>query len=148
MAKKTAARGAIHFRISPSRPLLMVDAEVNGAGPFNFVLDTGASFCVITPDTAVAAGIRPAGKGPTAIGAGGRLKAGLAKLKTFRLGAHTAKNLGVAVLGLDDIEKQLGVKVAGLIGYNYLKNYVVTLDYPQGLLRLKPRAVSRGATKR
>jgi hypothetical protein len=104
---------------------------------------------VITPDTAAAAAVQPAGKGPTAIGAGGRIKAGLAKLKTFRLGSHMARNLGVAVMGLEEIEVRLGVRVAGLIGYNFLKNYVVTLDYPQGRLLLEQRAVSRrSAAKR
>ncbi|MBR0714333.1 TIGR02281 family clan AA aspartic protease [Bradyrhizobium liaoningense] len=141
MPRTSAPRGAIRFRISPTRPLLMVEAEVNGQGPFNFVLDTGASFCVITPKTAAAIGLKPAGKKPTAIGAGGRIQASLAKLKNFRLGSHAVRNLGVAIMALDHIEQRLGVEVAGLVGYNFLKAFVVTLDYPNGLLRLKRRAV-------
>lgn len=149
MAGTSAPRGAIRFRISPTRPLLMVEAEVNGQGPFNFVLDTGASFCVVTPDTAAAVGLQPEGKRPTAIGAGGRIAARLAKLKSFRLGPHTARNLGVAVMGLEQIEQRLGTEVAGLIGYNFLRGFIVTLDYPRGLLRLKRPAVrTRKAAKR
>ena len=149
MAGTSAPRGAIRFRISPTRPLLMVEAEVNGQGPFNFVLDTGASFCVITPDAAAVVGLKPAGKKPTAIGAGGRIEASLAKLKSFRLGSHGVRNLGVAIMALDHVEQRLGVKVAGLVGYNFLKTFVVTLDYPKGLLRLKRPAVrTRKAAKR
>src|SRR5438132_5032135 len=103
MVKKTASRGGICFRISPDRPLLLVEVEVNGHGPFNFVLDTGASFSVITPDTAKAAGVRSSGKGPTAVGAGGVVKATFARLKTFRIGRRVARNLGVAVMNLDEI---------------------------------------------
>jgi hypothetical protein len=52
-------------------------------------------------------------------------------------------------MGLEEIEMRIGVRVAGLIGYNFLKNYVVTLDYPQGRLLLEQRAVSRrSAAKR
>ena len=149
MAKKVVPRGAIRFRISSSRPLLMVDVEVNGLGPFNFVLDTGASFSVITPDTARAVGMAREGEKPTAIGAGGRIEAGFAKLASFRLGSHAVRNLGAAVMPLDAVEQQLGVKIAGLIGYNFLKRFVVTLDYPGGFLRLRPRAVrKRAAAKR
>jgi predicted aspartyl protease len=148
MAKKVAPRGAIRFRVSPSRPLLMVEAEVNGLGPFNFALDTGASFCVVTPDTARTAGVALAGEKPTAIGAGGRIEAGFARLASFRLGSHSVRNLGAAVMELNEVEQQLGVKVAGLIGYNFLKRFVVTLDYPKGLLRLKRHPVRRrGAAK-
>lgn len=149
MAKKVTPRGAIRFRISPSRPLLMVEVEVNGRGPFNFALDTGASFCVITPDTARAIGLALEGEQPTAVGAGGRIEAGFAKLASFQLGSHKVRNLGAAVMALDAVEQQLGVKIAGLVGYNFLKRFVVTLDYPGGFLRLKPHAVrTPGAAKR
>ena len=143
MAKKVVPRGAIRFRISSSRPLPMVDAEVNGLGPFNFTLDTGASFCVVTPDTARAVGITLEGEQPTAIGAGGQIEAGFAKLASFRLGSHTVRNLGAAVMPLDAVEQQLGLSIAGLIGYNFLKRFVVTLDYPGGFLRLKPHTVRK-----
>ena len=145
MVKKISSRAGIPFRISLRRPLMMLDVEVNGFGPFNFVLDTGASFCVLTPDTARAAGVLRAAKIPTAIGAGGRVNAGLAKLRTLRLGPHEARNLEVALISLDEVEKHVGVKVAGLIGYNFLKKYIVTIDYPARRLWLKRpgRAVVR-----
>jgi predicted aspartyl protease len=111
--------------------------EVNGLGPFNFVLDTGASSSVITPNTAKAAGVKRTGKSPIAVGAGGRIKAGLAKLKTLRLAPYTARNLEVALMDLDGVEKRLGIRVAGIIGYNFLRNYVVTIDFPARRLYLK-----------
>jgi predicted aspartyl protease len=146
MDRKIASRGGISFRISPNRPLLLVEVEVNGHGPFNFVLDTGASFSVITPDTAKAAGVRSTGKSPTAVGAGGFVKASLAKLKTLRLGTRTARNLGVAMMSLDEVEKRLGVRIDGLIGYNFLKNYVVTINYPERRLFLKQHKANKRKT--
>jgi predicted aspartyl protease len=143
MSKQPSSSEGIRFRISPKRPLLLVEVEVNGLGPFKFILDTGASSSVITPDTAKAAGVQPTGKSPIAVGAGGRVKAGLAKLKTLRLAPHTVRNLEVALMDLDGVEKRLGVRIAGIIGYNFLRNYVVTIDYPAGRLYLK-----RGAGKR
>jgi predicted aspartyl protease len=146
MDRKIAPRGGICFRISPNRPLLLVEVDVNGHGPFNFVLDTGASFCVITPDTAKAAGVQSTGKSPAAVGAGGLVKASLAKLKTLRLGPRTARNLGAAMMSLDEVEKRLGVPIDGLIGYNFLKSYVVTIDYPQRRLFLKQHKADKRKT--
>lgn|SRR5262245_35853844 len=143
MSKKAAARAGIRFRIGPKRPLLVVDVKVNGAGPFAFVLDTGASFSVITPRTAKAVGITPTGESPTAIGAGGRIEAGLCRLETFKLGAHLVRNLDVALMSLDEVEKPLGLRIGGLIGYNFLRQYVVTIDYPAKRLHLTARRAKR-----
>jgi predicted aspartyl protease len=138
MRMPTSVRQGIRFRISPKRPLLMVKVQINDRGPFDFVLDTGASLSVITPATAEAAGVRASGENPTAIGAGGRIKAGLTKIESLTLGACTARNLQVALMDLDGVGKPLGIRLGGLIGYNFLRNYAVTIDYPARQLFLKP----------
>jgi predicted aspartyl protease len=141
--EKSSSSEGIRFRISPKKPLLVVEAEVNGIGPFRFVLDTGASVSVITPDTARSAGVEPTGESPTAVGAGGPVRARFARLKTLRVGPRSARNLEVAVMNLDRIEKPLGIRVAGLIGYNFLRKYVVIIDYRAGRLHLERDAERR-----
>jgi predicted aspartyl protease len=134
----TSTTEGIRFRISRNRPLLIVKVRVNDRGPFNFIFDTGASSSVITPSTAEAADIRPTGERPAAVGAGGRIKASLTKIKSLTLGSCSTRNLDVALMNLDHLEKPVGVRLGGIIGYNFLRNYVVTIDYPAGRLFLKP----------
>ena len=116
----------------------IVEVEVNGLGPLRFILDTGASMTVITPAAAKAAGVKPTGQKPTAVGAGGQSPARLAKLKSFRVGTHAARNLEVVLLNLSHVEKPLGIQLDGIIGYNFLRNCVLTIDYPHRMLYLYP----------
>src|SRR5690606_14375019 len=45
------------------RGLPMVQARLNGRGPYNFLLDTGASTSLVRHKVAVEAGLRPVGQG-------------------------------------------------------------------------------------
>jgi predicted aspartyl protease len=136
MQKSPPTDKGIRFRITPKRPLLVVRVEVNEAGPFNFIVDTGASSSVITPRVAETIGLRSTGKNPLAVGAGGPVEARAGKLKSLRLAHVTVRNLSVAVMDLKPIQKHLGVRVAGIVGHDVLRNCVVTIDYPAGRLYL------------
>jgi len=131
-------REGIGFRLTRLRPVPIVEAEVNGVGPLRFILDTGASMTVITPAAAQAAGVKPTGQKPTAVGAGGASAARLARLKRFRVGTRAVRGLQVVLLNLSHVEKPLGIQLDGIIGYNFFRNCVVTIDYPQRMLYLAP----------
>jgi predicted aspartyl protease len=128
----------IAFRLTRLRPVPIVEVEVNGLGPLRFILDTGASMTVITPAAAQVAGIKPTRQKPTAVGAGGQSPARLAKLKRFRVGTHAARDLEVVILNLSHVEKPLGIKLDGIIGYNFLRDCILTIDYPHRMLYLHP----------
>lgn len=133
----------IEFRLTWRRPVPIVDVKVNGVGPLRFILDTGASMTVITPVAAQAAGVKPTGKKPTAVGAGGNFPARLAKLKRFQVGAHEARGLEVVLLNLSDVEKTLGIQLDGIIGYNFFRDGVLTIDYAHRMLYLDPASRKR-----
>jgi predicted aspartyl protease len=121
---------------SPAKPLILVDAYANGQGPFQFVIDTGTSTTAITPELAKQLGVAAEPADPaTAGGAHVEVTAGL--LPSFRVGDARSDNLAVVVADFFAmLSNALGAKLDGIVGYNFLRQYKVILDYPNETLRL------------
>lgn len=121
---------------SPAKPLILVDIHANGAGPFQFAIDTGTSTTAIRPDLAKQLGIESSPVGPVTTGrAPVQVTAG--SIHSFQLGGARIDGLPVVVAdffsALSDV---LGVRLDGIVGYNFLRNYKVVLDYPNETLGL------------
>ena len=127
----------ISFKIAdPAKPLVLVPAYINGQGPYDFILDTGAGTTVLSKDLAEELGIE-AGESKEARGAGGGLRVTLSRANSFSVGASEQKNVEVALLDMNELSKNCGIdKLAGIVGYNYLKKYTVTIRYPDSVLQL------------
>jgi clan AA aspartic protease (TIGR02281 family) len=102
---------------------------INGKGPFDFIVDTGASATVITPTLARRAGVAAGGSKAKATGANGHMKATIARLKTLAVGPVEVKNLEVAVISLATLNRTIGQRIGGIIGYSFLKRFRTTIDY-------------------
>lgn len=124
------------FELRGRRPHLSV--RINGKGPFNFVLDTGASACVISNATAEQIGVRPvaAGGHARAVGGNGTFPIVYGVLKSLELGPV---KLGTVPVYLRDIQSltENGAKVDGFLGLSTLADFNLTLDYPQRTLSLR-----------
>jgi len=134
------ARGAqteIPIRLaSAAKPLLLVDVYANGRGPFQFAIDTGTSTTAITPELAKQLGVAtsPAGAGTTG-GAAIDFSAGL--LQSFQLGGAKSDNLPIVIADFFSmLSTAIGAKLDGIVGYNFLRNYKVMIDYPNETLTL------------
>jgi predicted aspartyl protease len=126
----------IPFRLSKGDHLILLKVYVNESGPFDFVLDTGASMTVIASTTARRADIRTTGPKATALGLQGKLTATVIRLKSLRAGTLEVKNLSAAIVDLAPLDRTLKRMVGGIIGYNLLRRYRLTLDYPNRRLYL------------
>jgi len=122
------------FRIESGRPIITVDAVVNGNGPFNFVVDTGASHTVISNQTAEKLGLNgnspcccESTTGRSAQGAGGPVAARATTVESVRVGDVEVKNVEVALIDL----KSLSNAWDGIIGYTFMKDFKVVIDYPR-----------------
>ena len=133
----SAIHGEVRFRLAgPVKPLVLVPAFVNGAGPHAFVLDTGASATVLSPALAASLRIETVATGPMT-GAGGLVQATLGRVASLTVGSAALEDVAVMVADLlAELGRAAGTRLDGVLGYNFLRHFRVTLDYPNGVLWL------------
>lgn len=129
---------------------IVVQATVNGHGPFSMLLDTGADPSIVELGTAKSIGLKIAATGQQ--GSGGGTGANLAyetSLPLIQLGGLTASNVDALAMDLSKLSSALGRPVGGVLGYSLLKGRIVQIDYPNRTVRLRASAPScAGATRR
>jgi predicted aspartyl protease len=127
----------VNFRLAGgAQPLILVPASVNGDGPHEFILDTGAGISLLTPEFAERVGATIT-KTTEGMGAGGKVAISLGVVESVAIGQANALNVQVAITSeLQRIGAVIGAKVDGNIGYSYLKNFRLTLDYQEHTLQL------------
>jgi len=126
------------FTVGPEKPLITVETMVNGKGPFNFVVDTGASHSAIANQTAQKIGISlqetgccESTRGRNAQGAGGAVAARTTTVDSIRVGDTEVKDVEVAIIDLTSLSTALQQTLDGIIGKNFMKDYRVIIDYPK-----------------
>jgi len=134
-AAPAAAR--VSFRVlGGAQPLLVVPVQVNERGPFAFILDSGAGTTLLTPALAKSLGVESTGtkQGQTA---GGAVEVSLAVVDSLGVGGLSRSNLEVAILDLSRISQTIGAPLDGDLGYNFLKDFRLTIDFQKSELRLE-----------
>jgi len=133
---RAAPRAEIPLRLAhPAKPLIVVPATVAGTGPHPFALDTGASVCVIARPLATRLGIRTKVI-PALTGGGGAIPSSSGLVPSLAVEAARVTNLSVADF-LEALSQALGSELLGIVGHNYLREFLVMVDYPSGVLRLE-----------
>jgi len=131
------ARIEVPIRLaSAAKPLILVDVCANGRGPFQFAIDTGTSTTATSPELAKGLGVKssPVGAGTTG-GAPVDFFAG--SLRSFQLGGAKIDDMPVVVADFFAmLNAAIGAKLDGIVGYNFLRNYQVGIDYPGETLTL------------
>lgn len=118
-------------RVGPGGAALVVPVHLNGLGPWDFVLDTGATLTCV--DVAVADSLdldEPSGRRGVGMGIGSE-QPGTMRLVQFdsvRIGDASASDLMGCAVDLQQFRAQ-GVEVHGLVGLNFLTSFRVTLDF-------------------
>lgn len=122
---------------SPERGHIIVAASVNGSRPLHLIFDTGGSN-VVTPQVAREIGLH--GSGSIASGGAGESQVSLqlATGTTLHLGNATVAGQQFAILPLPPSIVGITGRYAvdGIIGYEVLKNFVVSIDYANKRLTL------------
>jgi len=123
-------REAIPFTLATAWPLSLVQVTINGKGPFQFALDTGASVTLVSRAVARAAELGP---GETVnIASPGAAQAGGARLVQTRigLGDTVRENRKVAITGsLAPLTIQAGTKIDGVLGADFFEGTRLTIDF-------------------
>src|SRR5262249_33696104 len=94
-----------------------VHAAVNGRYSGQFLLDTGASICVIGPVAARRLDLTPTGQEVSLTTANGVVHAPLVRIATLDIGGHRAHDVDAVVA------PAAPSPLAGLIGLSYLNNF-------------------------
>jgi predicted aspartyl protease len=132
-----SARAEIPLRLAnPAKPLILIDTYLNGLGPFQFAVDTGTSTTAIAPELAKQLGLTTSSIGPGTTG-GAHVAVTASALQSFAAGSAKVDDMAIVVADFFSMLSQaVGAKLDGIVGYNFLRNYKVVIDYPNEILRL------------
>lgn len=111
--------------------LVGVPVHINGQGPHNFVVDTGAGNTVMTTKLAELLGIEVKAVHGLVRGVGGDVELKLAGLESLSVGSAQITNSQVVVLDLRKVSPKGDLIEYGIIGYDFLKNFETIIDYPR-----------------
>lgn len=128
----------IPFELSRNHIFLRV--QVNGTGPYSFMLDTGSEANIIATDILGSVGAKGGTEGAVAGVGEGQSQALVLSNIGFQIGDLRLSPDTVFGMPLDAISGLEGRKVDGLMGYDFFRDHVVEIDYQRRLLRLTDAA--------
>ena len=147
-----SVRGPRHDQMPVYRPYagadkLYVEADPGDGVPRLFMVDTGASISVITPEVADALKLTISDAGDELVGLGGRAAWRRANLSDLKIGSYKVYDVEVAV-GVPGVPTTAGLApVAGILGNNVWGRFQLAIDYPANLLELaRPGTMELPAT--
>ncbi len=121
----------------PDRPLILVDVLVNTLKTYQFILDTGASQTVVSPALAGQMGVVST-LVKTVISAGGAVTSSPGILKSLRIGDASIEDVSVMISDVfSPLNQAVGIIMDGILGYNVLREFRLTIDYPNGTLQFR-----------
>jgi predicted aspartyl protease len=109
---------------------LTVDVKINGQGPFQFVVDTGADRTVLTPNVVERLALPP---GPEIIvhGVSGTVTTSTARIVSLRAGDSRLTDVNLPVLPHDRVGAD------GLLGVDILEGRNIVMDFPKKRLEIR-----------
>jgi clan AA aspartic protease (TIGR02281 family) len=128
----TAAKASIPFE--KRGQVVVVEVMLNNTVPVRLVVDTGATYTMISAATAKELSIDPqrAQRTMPFQTANGVIQAPLANLESVIVGGMEMKNLTAAIH-----DAVPSAQVAGLLGLNFLSNFRLDIDTEKGMLHLE-----------
>lgn len=123
------ARGIVPLERSPLG-VWIVRAKLNGRVEGRFLLDTGATWCAVTPRTAARLRLPQVGEQIEMQTGGGVVPMPLVRIAMIEIGGRRARRVQATIVPTD-----LG-GLDGVIGMNFLNQFVYAIDPRRRVLRL------------
>jgi len=120
------------FEFADKAPLVVVEARLNNKGPLKFIVDTGATKIVVTRQIGQIfdlGGISQGRKKALSGSLAGTTMI-LSKVKSVQVGEAKSTDVEVGVQDLSLCDG-VGVPLDGVLGYTFMKDYRVTINYPR-----------------
>lgn len=115
---------------------VVVFAKVNGTGPYNMLLCTGSNASVI--ESGLARQMKVAAM-PVSVAGGKALppfSMVFPDLDRVEIGGFEARHVEAVAARLDSLSRRLGIQVHGTLGYSFLRNRAVRIDYARQVISL------------
>lgn len=123
----------------PATPILPLESaqiavpvDIDGTGPFKFLLDTGSQVTVLEPSLAEQLELPSVGS-VGVVSVGGQSTASLAAVQRIGIGPNEIRLARVAVMDLAAIQK-VHPLVRGVLGQDFLAHFDLLIDRPHMLL--------------
>jgi predicted aspartyl protease len=131
-------REALGFKMVKN--LIIIQININGKGPFNFVLDTGVGLFIISDPKLIDSVSIKNLRNITIVGfgEGEALSAYVAPSVEVQFGSAIAKNMPAAILKKDifELSNYAGMPIHGLIGYEFFNSFIVRMNFPLNTLTI------------
>lgn len=133
----------------------VVEAKWDKHGPWHFLVDTGSSVTLVSPEFAKRYGKEDVGPPAPPVrvmsSEGDTTVLPTTIVRRINLKGARFDNVRALVRDFSDLSSHLGVKIDGILGFPVFRNTVFTLDYPAGKLVISSPSARRevhGATVR
>lgn len=131
----------------PMANYLIVQGKWDKRGPYNFLIDTGASVTLVSPELAARYGVKSTAPTPSPLvrvksadGETALLTA--ATLRRIELGGARFENVQVLIYDSAAISAHLGIRIDAILGFPLFRETLLTLDYPNSRVLLQRRSAS------
>ena len=132
----TASGSSVELDMEMNGQHVFVPVSVNGSEPLWFIFDTGAGVTCLEMETAKELGVQMKGE-IQARGAGeGSVTARFVSGVTLDMGGVELETEQVVALPFGMLEPKFGRRVDGILGYDYISQYVITIDYANEKIRI------------
>lgn len=120
------------------RSQIVVPVSINHAGPFDFMVDTGAQVTTVDPVLAADLHLKPQGTAGV-VGVGVYARAPLTILDTVEAGSHKVEKVSAVIQELGQTELA-DRKVRGVLAGNFLEHFDLLIDYSRNIVCLDDSA--------
>jgi predicted aspartyl protease len=115
---------------------IIVSVKIGGKGPYQMLVDTDTDPSVIDLSTAKELGLGLDSKSYSATGGGTSPQTiQLTRLPSVELGTILAKDVAAVAVDLKKVAAKLERPLHGVLGYSFLKDRIVQIDYAESKLR-------------
>jgi hypothetical protein len=131
----------------------VVESKWDDGKTYRFLIDTGSSATLISPDLARRFALKPKkDAGPDRVRVrsahGGEIELDQLTLRRIALGTASFRGVPVLVHDFTDFSHQLGLQIDGILGFPLFRDTLVTLDYPGQRLVIAPATTGQAAPRR
>jgi len=122
---------------------LILEVKWDKYGPYHFIIDTGSTTTLVTPELAQRYAVKNAllpemPQVSTKSADGGTAVLPPTMLNRIDLGEAHFSNVPALVYDCAPLTAQLGVKIDGILGFPLFRETLLTLDYPHERVELQP----------